>query len=371
MIKRKSLFGLVAAAGVAVTAGVAYAAVALTSQTAQASPEAAVDLANIETNPASAVFLEADLSGRGEMLKSSKAAGDPAGKAVLILRITRNQIMYEITWQGMSSATGVRLQQGVAGTAGPIAMNFMTAAMPSTINSVVGVVNLRSTSLLGRLLGNPAAFYANLTTSSHASGAVRGQFRRIGPVDFNQVLHVGPWSSVDSGDQEVQTVGDMNGHATVFIGAAKTTVTYAAIWNGITSPTALTVNKGAIGAVGNVVTSLFRAPRGLDPTIIAVAGTVPNVSAASLAALAATPAAFHTDLLTGRFPNGAVRGQLFSTVTMATTPPTSTTMPTTSMPTTTKPVFTSPPSQTMTNPSTNQPTNPGAPVPTATGVTHW
>lgn len=369
MIKRKSLFGAVAAAGVAVTAGVAYAAVSMASNTASASPEASVDLANVETNAATAVFLEADLTGRGEMLKSGKAAGDPNGKAVLILRITRNQIMYEITWQGMTSATGVRLQQGAAGQAGPVNMNFMTAAMPSSVNSVIGVVNLRDNNLLARLLTNPGAFYANLLTSSHSSGAVRGQFRRIGPVDFNQILHVGPWSSVDSGDQEVNTVGDMDGHATVFLGAAKTTVTFAAIWNGVPSPTALNVNKGAIGADGNLITTLFKAPRGLDPTIIGVAGTVMNVPAATVAAMAANPAAFHTNLLSGKFPNGAVRGQLFSTVTMTMTPPTSTTtmMPTTTMPTTTKPVFTSPPASA--NPPVNQPSNPAA---SPTGApSHW
>jgi hypothetical protein len=365
MIKRKSLFGLVAAAGVAVTAGVAYAAVSLASNTAQASPEAAVDLANIETNPANAVFLEADLSGHGEWQRYGKWAGDPNGKAVLILRITRNQIMFEVTMTNMSSASWINMGQGAFGTSGPLAMNLMTAPMPSAITSVVGVVNLRNNGLLGRLLGNPGNFYANIGTPSYGHGAVRGQFRRIGPVDFNQILHVGPWASVDSGDQEVQTAGDMNGHANVFIGAAKTNITFAAIWNGVWSPTALTVNRGAIGNVGNIVTTLFRAPRGLDPTIIAVAGVVTNVPANAIAAMAAAPGQFHTDLLTGRFPNGAVRGQLFSTMTMTTTPPTTTTtMP---MPTTTKPVVSAPPttSQSMTNPPAN-------PAPTTTGqITHW
>lgn len=370
MIKRTYLFGLVAAAGVAVSTGAAYAAVSMTSQNAQAAPQAAVDLANIQANPAGAVFLEADLSGRGEMMKSGNAAGDPAGKAVVILRITRNQITYEITWQGMSSATGVRLQQGDAGTAGPIAMNVMSAAMPSSINSVVGVISLRSTGLLNRLLGNPNGFYANLTTSRHASGAVRGQFRRIGPVDFNQVLHAGPWSSVDSGDQVVGTAGDMDGHATVYLGAAKTTVTYAAIWNGVTSPTALAVNKGAVGAAGNLVTTLFQVPRGLDPTIIAVAGAVPNVPAGTIAAMAANPGAFHTNLLTGRFPNGAVRGQLFNTVTMTMAPPTTTMPTTTTKPTTTQPTMTMP-TTTQANPTTSQQNGPVPPVPTATGINHW
>ncbi len=368
MIKRKSLFAVVAGAGIAVSTGVAYAAVSMTSNTAAAgAPEAAVDLANVQSNASAAVFLEADLNSHGEWQKYGRAAGDPNGKAVVILRITRNQIMYEVSWQGMTSATGVRLEQGNSNM-----MNFMAAAMPSSINAVVGVVNLRDTNLVARLLTSPGGFSANLLTPNHSGGAVRGAFRRINPVDFNQILHVGPWSSVDSGDQEIGTVGDMDGHATVFIGAAKTTVTFAALWNGVTSPTALDVNKGAVGAVGTLVTTLFKAPRGLDPTIIGVAGTVPGVPAATVAAMAANPAAFHTNLLSGKFPNGAVRGQLFSTVPMTMAPPTTTTTtkPTTTMPTTTKPVFTAPPTQTMTNPPVN-PSNPAG-APTTGGVpTHW
>lgn len=374
MIKRKPLFGLVALAGVALSTGVAYAAVSMTSHSAQASPEAAVDLANIEANPAAAVYLQADLTGQGEMLKSGHNAGDPNGKAVVILRISRNQIMYEITWQGMASMSTVRLQQGGAGRSGPIDMNLMPNAMPTSINSVLGVISIRTGGLVSSLLGNPGGFFANLTTPGHVNGAVRGQFRRIGAFDFNRILHVGTLISVDSGDQEIQQVGNLNAHATVFVSAMGTTINYAAMWTGLTSPTALSINNGAIGAIGNTAATLFNAPQGLNPTIIAVAGMVTNVPIRSVTAIAAAPAAFHTNLATRGFPGGAVRGQLFvpgMAMTTTTMPTTTTTMPTT---TTTRPTMTNPTTTmqtTPTNPTTTMPMSTATMAPTTGPVMHW
>lgn len=369
MIKGKPLFGLVAVAGVIVSTGVAYAAVAMTSNsTAQpaSAPQAAVDLANIAANPAASVFLEADISTRGGMTKSGETAGDPPGKAVVILRISRNQIMYEITVQGMSSPSAVRVREGAA-----VDLSLVSKSMSGSINAVLGVINVRSTSaVVNRLVTDPGRFDATLVSG----GAMQGRFRKIGPVDFNRILHVGTLTSVDSGDQEVQKAGDPNGHATVFVGGMRTTVNYAAIWNGVQSPTALNVNKGAIGAVGGLAVSLFKAPHGLDPTIIAVAGTVRDVPIKTVTAMNARPAAFHTNLTSGAFPQGAVRGQLFAPTTTM-TPPTTTMKPTTTvMPTTTKtmPTMTMPTMPTKTTTMQKPPVKPTVSLPTTPGpITHW
>jgi hypothetical protein len=169
----------------------------------------------------------------------------------------------------------------------------------------------------------------------------------------------------------VPQAGDPNARATVFLGANTTSLNYAAIWSGVTSPTALNVNVGAAGADGNQVAALFRAPHGLNPTIIAVAGTVANVPAKTLAVLKADPAAFHTNLLTGRFPAGAARGQLFAPTAVTTTTPPTTTKPTT-MPTTTKPTVT--PTMPTKQPTTTMPTVPDTGMPVVTGTNappHW
>jgi hypothetical protein len=350
MIKGKTMFALFALAGVALSGGVAYAAVA-SSHPIGSSPNHTVDLSDFSAVPTSPVFLEAA----------------PGGTTV-DLRVTRNQIMYEITWQGTAStvaSSSVRLQG--AGTA----MDMVSGAMPGSITAVEGVISVSSPRMLAQLVANPGSFTAS------ATGMAR--FRRVGSVDFNRILHVGPLVSVDSGDQEVGQ-GDIGAHATVFVGARTSTtnnvtIDYAATWNGVASPTELNVNQGAAGAIGNLTATLFKATRGLNPTIVAVAGTT-TAPAASVAALQANPAAFHTNLLTAKFPAGAVRGQLFTaTTTPATMPPT--TMPT--MPTTTKPMpTTTTPQPTTTMPTTTKPmptmTTPAMPAPTtvtAGSPPHW
>jgi hypothetical protein len=341
MIKGKTMFALFALAGAALSSGVAYAAVT-SSQPVKASPSSAVDLSDFAAVPTSPVFLAA-----------------AAGGTTVDLRVTRNQIMYEITWQG-TTPSAVRLQG--AGSA----VDMVTGAVPGSITAVEGVISVSNGRMLSQLVSNPGAFTAN------AVG--KAQFRRVGSVDFNRILHVGPLVSVASGDQEVGQ-GDIGAHATVFLGAGTSTINYAATWNGVTSPTALNVNQGASGAIGNLTASLFTAPRGLNPTIVAVAGST-AAPAAAVAALKANPAAFHTNLLTARFPAGAVRGQLFAATMPTTTPPV---MPTTTTTTTkTMPTPTTTPKPTMTTPMTTHPmpttTTPAMPAPTtvtAGAPPHW
>lgn len=359
MMKGRTIFAAIALGAVIVASGVTYAAVtslrsADTTSNAAAS-NAAVDLSDFTTNPAGSVFLESDLSGRGS--------------AVVVLRISRNQIMYEITWQGMTPPTNMPMLQ----SNGRMAVNLMPTAMPATINAIAGVINLNNTGFLNGLLGNPGSFRMMMATPQFPSGAVNGQFRRINTFDFNRILHVGQMVSVDSGDQVVpqgRLAGDMNAHATVFVGPGMnaTTLNYAAIWTGVNSPTALNVNQGAAGMIGNLVVALFQAPRGLNPTIIAVAGSVSNVSPRSIAMLKANPMNFHTSLVTGRFQAGAARGQLFipgSGTVMTTMPPTTMPRPTTTM--------TKPTTPTMRPPTTSmsQPSQPMGPPTGTMAPPHW
>lgn len=350
MIKGKTMFALFAIAGAALSSGVAYAAVNGSLPMMQSAPRGAVDLSDFAAVPTSPVFLQASTGG-----------------TTVDLRITRNELMYEITWHG-TAPTSVRLQG--SGSAKNMGMDMGTNVLPGSITAVEGVITNPSSRMLSVLVTNPGAFTAN------AVG--KATFQRVNTVDFNQILHVGQLVSVDSGDQEVTvphaTSGDIGAHATVFVGAAGTsTLSYAATWNGVASPTQLNINQGAVGAVGNLTAQLFRAPRGLDPTIVAVAGTA-TATPASVAALKANPAAFHTNLLTARFAAGAVRGQLFLATMPTTMPTTTTTMPTTTkpMPTTTmpKPTMPMPTTTAMMPPATS----PAMPTPTTASVgapPHW
>lgn len=349
MIKGKTLLALAGLAAAALTSGVAVAAE--TGWHPSLIDHPAVELADqTPALPATPVFLESD----------------PAG-TVIDLRISRNQIMYEISWSGATPAT-VRMQG--AGTS----LNMLPGALPSTINAVEGVIAVPSGRVLATLATNPGRFSVQAGETA--------PFKRVGAVDFNRILHVGQLAAVASGDQE-STPGDVGAHAAVFLGTGTgtgtATINFAAVWTGLTSPTALNVNQGATGAIGNNAAMLFQAPQGLNPTIVAVAGTAP-ATPASIAAVKANPAAFHVNLLTTRFPGGAVRGQLFLAAGSAATMPT-TTMPTMPMPTTTapKPTMTAPrptmtaPMPTMTKPAPT--TSPAMPMPTLTATAgappHW
>ncbi len=361
MVLRKTpmVIGVLTAA--AVSGGTAYAMT--TSQPSAPSPSTVASVADVMAGSSNTVYLEADLNGANERTRAHSAMGDPHGNAVELLRIKGNQVAFEISWHHLGAPTLVRVHAGASGTTGGAVMPMLTAPMPDTLTAVAGSVTVNDTRMLARLVDNPGQFYLNVNDAKHPDGAVRGQFRRIGPVDLERIMHVGPLAALNSGGQEV-SVGANNAHATAFLGFGNTSISYAVSWTGLTSSsTSFTVNQGAVGVNGAPAASLFAAPHGLAPGITAVAGTTMNVPARTIAAIKADPAMFYTNLTTAKFPLGAVRGQLFMVPPTPTTMPTTTTMPT--MPTTTpmKPTTTMPtmptrPSQPTTTPSASTPAPP-------------
>ncbi|HEX4221632.1 MAG TPA: CHRD domain-containing protein [Pseudonocardiaceae bacterium] len=330
---------------VALSGGAAY-AVTTTAQSATTSPPSAASVADFTSNPATTVYLEADLNGRNEQTRSPRSPmGDPRGSAMEILRIRGNQVAFEITWHNLSAPTIDRVHAGAAGTAGASVIPMLTEPMSDTVTAVAGTVSVTDARLLARLADGPNQFYANFGDARYPGGAVRGQFRTIGPVDFQRIMHVGPFAALGGGDQEVFAGNDNNARTTAFLGLGSTSINYAVNWTGLTSPTAFTVNRGAVGMNGALAASLFAVPHGLAPSITAVAGTAMNVPASTIAAIKANPAMFHTSLTTARFPGGAARGQLFLTTSAMPTMPTMPTSPTTTM-----------------APPTTMPTQPTAPM---------
>ena len=364
---RKTPLALGVLAAAVLSSGAAY-AVVTTAHTTKDSP-ATVDL-SVSASSGPAIFLEADLSGRSEAYRAGMAAGDPRGSAREILRIKGNELTFAITWSNMSAPNAMHVMTGMSNAAGPVFIPLVTGALPGNINTVEGMVTVPNLRLLNLLLTAPDHYYGNLFNNEYPRGAVRGQFRRIGPVDFNAILHTGMLEAVGSGDQEVPNNGDLNAHTVTTVGAAGATLNFATMWSGVNSPFADNINRGAVGMNGDLVANLFTAPRGLSAAIFAVAGTVGRVPAAVIAEMKANPANFHTNLLTGRFPAGAARGQVFALMMTPTT--TMPTMPTTTMPTTTttKPTTTSTATMPSTNPAMGPTVTTTGSIPTNPGG-HW
>jgi hypothetical protein len=358
--KTPIVIGVLAAA--VVSAGTAY-AMATTSPSSGPHPDT-VAVADVTAGSANTIYLEADLNGGNERTMANRSAmGDPHGTAVELLRIKGNQVAFEITWHNLGTPTIAQMHSGAAGMSGAPVMPMVTAPMSDTVTAVAGQVTVNSAKMLARLVSNPNQFYLNVGTAKYPGGAVRGQFRRIGPVDFERILHVGPFAALNSGGQEVST-GDNDARATAFIGLGTTSINYAVSWTGLNSPTSFAIDRGAVGMNGEPVAKLFVAPHGIAPAITEVAGVTMNVPARTIAAIKANPAMFYTNLTTARFPLGAVRGQLFlvpPSMTTTTTMPTTTPMkPTTTMPTmpTTQPSMSSQPMQPTTTPSASTPAPP-------------
>src|SRR5207302_10684886 len=139
---------------------------------------------------------------------------------------------------------------------------------------------------------------------------VRGQFRRIAPVDFQRIMHAGPFAALNSGDQEVSASGANDARASAFLGLGSTSITYAVSWTGLSSPTSFTINQGAVGMNGGRTATLFLAPHGLTPAITAVAGAVMNVPAKTVGAMKANHAVLYTNPTTPKLPVGAARCHL-------------------------------------------------------------
>jgi hypothetical protein len=128
------------------------------------------------------------------------------------------------------------------------------------------------------------------------------------------VLRTGPFTSLMDGGQEVPgpaPVGDPDGHATSYVDVKRERIDYAFAFNGIAPPTDGHIHAGNVGTNGGVAVGLFTVKGGLPASISGIAGSVGGVKSDLTEKIRKSPSGFYTNLHTGEFPGGAVRGQLF------------------------------------------------------------
>ena len=113
-------------------------------------------------------------------------------------------------------------------------------------------------------------------------------------------------------EEEVPNPGPdgATGTAEITIDDETNEVCYALTIDGLAqgdAPIMAHIHEGAAGVAGDVVVPLFTEPPTGDMT-----GCVQDVDPATIAAITADPTAFYVNIHTEQFPDGAVRGQLFT-----------------------------------------------------------
>ncbi|WP_436775035.1 CHRD domain-containing protein [Yinghuangia sp. YIM S09857] len=267
------------------------------------------------------VFFVANLTGTEEVPGTDgKAVGDQDGKATAYVRIKGNQMAFAIKWQNIAAPSAAHIHQGAKGANGAVVVPFFASPLPDTANAATGSVAVADPGLLDRIRNNPGNWYFNLHTGEFPGGAVRGQLTRLDkPVDLNSVLRTGkPEGTLTvnaTGAQEVpnkddKPIDDQDGRAVTAVRPWGNCVDYAFSWKNVAPPTLGHVHKAPAGRNGDVVAPLWASEKGLPQSITGLSGTVEGVKPEIVAEMSANPAGFYTNLHTGEFSGGAVRGQL-------------------------------------------------------------
>ncbi|MGW2180229.1 CHRD domain-containing protein [Streptomyces sp. NPDC001732] len=275
-----------------------------------------VSSAAAEAAQAPTVSLVARLSGDQEVPeKGGAATGDDDGKAVALIKVKGNRVTFALTWNGIGRPTRGHLHQGSAGSNGDVRAHLFGAPMPATVQSAAGQTTVSSAELAERLRSDPDSFYVDLHTDALPGGAVRGQLRVLGrPVNPLSIIRGGKLRALADGGQEIPAsdpdkAGDPDGHSTTFLHPRAERVDYSLAWVNIGPPLAGHIHEGALGENGDVRLPLFVSP--VPKNIFAVSGSVSAPDASVIAQLGKNPTGFYSNLHTEKFPDGAVRGQLF------------------------------------------------------------
>ncbi|GAA2602075.1 CHRD domain-containing protein [Actinomadura fulvescens] len=263
-------------------------------------------------------YLAASLLGRNEVRAADgKAAGDRDGAATALIRIQGDRLWYALRWSDVATPTAGHIHLGARGANGAIKVPFFAGDLPGTARAVAGVVRVTDKATLDQLKSDPNGFYANLHTAEFPGGAVRGQFHKLSkPADLNGVLIGATPATIQSaadGAQEIPSpegkrTGDPDGRGTAFARPHGGMITWGFTWSSIAQPTLGHIHRAPRGANGPVAADLFAAPSGLPAGVTGLAGMTP-VPGDVANRIMRDPENYYSNLHTGEFPGGAIRGQ--------------------------------------------------------------
>lgn len=94
-----------------------------------------------------------------------------SGSASLTLNAGRQQVCYDLTWQGIGEVKAAHVHQADAGVNGPV---FFGLPLSGTPGKATGCLTIAREKLVG-ILGDASNYYVNFHTEAFPGGAVRGQ----------------------------------------------------------------------------------------------------------------------------------------------------------------------------------------------------
>ena len=237
--------------------------------------------------PAEVLFLFARLSGDQEV---PAVAGTASGTSAITVDRASRALVGHINTSDLGDAVAAHIHQAFAGANGPIIVNFTQDTANASHWSATGVT--LSQAQFDAMLA--AGTYVNAHTPAHQGGAVRGQLVPDGiEVLFNDLAGtdvVPPTASAATG--AITTTVNLDSGRIV-----------ANLSSSVASPTAATINRGAVGTNGPVIVALEQ--NAANPAAWAVDTTLAT----------ADLEAYRSDELyalvsNATLPDGAIRGQI-------------------------------------------------------------
>jgi len=115
--------------------------------------------------------LKTTLTGAAEV----PGPGDPDGSGVAEITLNQGQgeICFELTVEGIASATAAHIHVGGVDVAGPVVVGLT----PPTNGSSSGCTNV-DPDLIKAIRKNPASYYVNVHNADFPAGAIRGQLSK-------------------------------------------------------------------------------------------------------------------------------------------------------------------------------------------------
>lgn len=246
--------------------------------------------------------------------ESGAAVNDPDGKAVALMQVKGDRVVFAMQWEGFVPSQG-HIHQGAAGQNGDVKVALFGTPMPDSLHSAAGHTTFTDAALAKRIVEHPSGFYMNLHSEEFPGGAVRGQLKQLHKnINPLHIIKGGKLRALANGAQEVADndatkVNDRDGKAVTFLHPKGRTVDFSLAWADIKAPSAAHIHKGDFGRNGDVVLGFFDKP--VPEGLFAVSGRLNHQHAGLVKEIRDNPWAFYSNIHTEEFPDGAVRGQLF------------------------------------------------------------